>query len=62
MLPLQGVPVPSLVGGTKIPHAAQHGQKKKKKKAVVDAGFIILSLYLFLALSWKFFTVLLVLF
>ena len=34
MLPMQGVQVPSLEGELRLrfPHAAQHGQKKKKKK------------------------------
>ena len=33
MLPMQGVQVPSLEGELRLrfPHAAQHGQKKKKK-------------------------------
>ena len=36
MLPVQGVQVPSLEGELRLrfPHAAQHGQKKKKKKKI----------------------------
>ena len=32
MLPVQGAQIPSLVGGTEIPHARTAQQKKKKKK------------------------------
>ena len=31
-LPLQGIPVQSLVGDTKIKHAMHHGKKKKRER------------------------------
>ena len=39
MLPVQGVQVPSLEGELRLrfPHAAQHGQMKKKKKKKIRA-------------------------